>query len=250
MTDENKKISQNREKKEALVAEIANDVARAKALVFTNYQGLTHKQIEELKKSIKPMDADMIVAKNTLLKIALEKGNVKIDESASLEGPTGTMLLYGDVIEPLKRLAKSIKDLNLPTIKFAVIDGKMTSADDVIKLSSLPSREVLLTQMVVGLKSPIFGLHRAMSWNLQKLVMTLNAVASQKPAVAAPVSEPVAQAVETPVEPSVEVTESSTEEVSAPAEEAVTTEATVATEEVTQPEENKTDEQVSEGGEN
>ncbi len=181
MTDDIKKVSQNRAKKEGVVAQLSETIDRAKGLVFTNYQGLTHKQIEDLKKSIKPLDADFSITKNTLLKIALEQKNLKVEDEKGFEGPTGTLFLYGDVIEPLKKLAKTIKDLNLPTIKFAIIDGKVTSGEDVIKLSSLPSREVLLAQIAAGLKSPISGLHRALNWNLQKLVMTLSAIQANRP---------------------------------------------------------------------
>ncbi len=215
MADNIKPISKNREKKEKVVASIVETVARAKGLVFTNYQGLTHKQLETLKKAIKPFDANYSITKNTLLKIALEKENIKIEDEKSFEGPTGTLFMFGDIIEPLKKLVKSIKDFNLPLIKFAVIDGKLTSSSDVIKLSALPSREVLLTQIAIGLKSPISGLHRALNWNLQKFVMTLSAIMAAKPAlaVAAPVaptepvaSEPVAVP-EIVVEPTAQVQE-------------------------------------------
>lgn len=180
MADEDKKVSKNREKKQQLVARLSESLGKAKGLVFTNYQGLTHKQLEELKKAIKPLDADFSITKNTLLKIALEQKDLKIQDEKSFEGPTGTLFLFGDVIEPLKKLAKTIKDFNLPTIKFAILDGKITSADDVLKLSTLPSREVLLSQLASGLKSPIFGLHRALNWNLQKLVMTLKQIENSK----------------------------------------------------------------------
>lgn len=180
MADEDKKVSQNRVKKQAVVAKLAESLGKAKGLVFTNYQGLTHRQLEELKKAIKPLDADYEITKNTLLKIALESKNLEAGDDKALEGPTGTLFLYGDVIEPLKKLAKSIKDFNLPTIKFAIIDGKVMMADDVIRLSALPSREVLLTQIAVALKSPISGLHRALNWNLTKLVLTLKEVEQRK----------------------------------------------------------------------
>jgi len=72
------------------------------------------------------------------------------------------------------------------------MDNDFITTEQVLKLSSLPTREVLLAQLVAGLKSPIFNLHRSLNWNLQKLVLTLNAVAKAKPAVAkAPAVEPV-----------------------------------------------------------
>ena len=68
---ETKKISPSRQKKEQIVAKLAERAAKAKGLVFANYQGLTHQQLEGLKKAIKSLQAELVVTKNTLLKLAL-----------------------------------------------------------------------------------------------------------------------------------------------------------------------------------
>jgi len=169
----NKISSPNRQKKERIVAELLEKVARSKGLVFTSYQGLTHKQLEGLKKAVQALDADFVATKNSLILKAME-GKVKIENE--LKNATATLFLYGDPVGPLKALAKSIKDLNLPAIKFGILDGAQMTSEQLLKLSTLPTREVLLTQLVVGLKSPISGLHRALNWNLQKFVMTLKAI--------------------------------------------------------------------------
>ena len=184
------KITSNRQKKMDIVAGLSENFGKAKAVVFTNYTGLTHKQIEGLKKAIKPLEAEYVVAKNSLVTKALSDNKITLSENDTLKGPTGTLFLYGDVIEPLKSLAKTIKELNLPSVKFGIIEKDFVTADQVIKLSSLPNRETLLVMLVGGLKSPIFGLHRALNWNLQKLVMTLNEIAKSKPATPAPASNP------------------------------------------------------------
>jgi len=181
-----KKVSVNRQKKAGVIAEISEKIGKSKAMVFTNYTGLTHKQLEEFKKEIKKSEAEFAVTKNTLLKRSLteaklETGDEKNFDSTPIEsGPTGTMFLYGDVVTPLKSLAKMIKDFEKPVVKFGIFDGKMVSAEGVIKLSTLPSREVLLTQLVTTMKSPIQGLYHSLSWNLQKFVMTLNAISQKK----------------------------------------------------------------------
>lgn len=171
--------SKSRQKKETIVGELSEKLERAKALIFTNYQGLTHKQIEKLKKSAKALNADYVVVKNTLLLKSLEGSKIKLEEK-DLEGPTAAMFVYGDVIEPLKNLGKTIRQLGLPTIKFGILDEKLVKADQLLRLATLPSREVLIAQFVNGLKFPIYGLHRALSWNLQKLLMTLKAIETGK----------------------------------------------------------------------
>lgn len=173
-------VSKNKEKKVAIVAEVKEKVDKAKAMVFTDYTGLTHKQLEDLKKEIKKADAEYVVAKNTLVKLAL--GDKVSGQEDKFQQPTGTMFLYGDVVTPLKALAKMIKEIEKPAIKFGLLDGKVVTDKEVLKLSTLPSREVLLAQLAGMLKSPIQGLHRALSWNIQKLVMTLAAVEKTKQA--------------------------------------------------------------------
>ena len=180
-TDSKSKVSQNRQKKEALIEEYTQKVSHAKGLVFANYQGLTHQQLENLKKAIRPMQAELIVAKNTLLLRAL--GDKVTDETKPhFEQPTAALFLGEDVIEPLKELAKLIKEFGLPALKFGIIDGKNVSGDDIIKLSKLPPLPVLQAQLLGQMMSPIQGLHRALRWNLQNFVITLKAIENKKQA--------------------------------------------------------------------
>ena len=176
---DNKRISPNRVKKEKIVAELAEKVNRSKGMVFTSYQGLTHKQLENLRKAVKALDADFVATKNTLLKLSLEKVSRGVPFD-TLKNATATLFLYADPIMPLKELAKSIKEFNLPSIKFGILDGVALTSEQILKLSTLASRETLLTQLVFSLKSPISGFHRALSWNMQRLVMTLKAIEAKK----------------------------------------------------------------------
>ena len=177
MNDQNK-VSKNRQKKENIISELSEKINRSKGLIFANYQGLTHKQLEGLKKSLKALNAELVVTKNTLFKIALENSKFKIQDD--LVNPTAALFVYDDVIAPLKQLAKTIKTLGLPSIKFGILDNQALTSDQLLKLAVLPSAEALLAQVVIGLKSPIFGLHRALNFNLQKLVITLDDIASKK----------------------------------------------------------------------
>lgn len=111
------RVGASRAKKEQIVAKLSEKVTKAKCLVFTNYQGLTHKQIENLKRKLKTGSAELVVTKNTLLSLSLKISNF-------LEGPTATLFIYGDPSEPLKQLAQSIKQFNLPSVKFGILDKK------------------------------------------------------------------------------------------------------------------------------
>lgn len=170
----------NKETKKTIVAEFADKTGKATGMVFTNYQGLTHQQIEGLKKAARTMEAEYVITKNRLLLRALPENTLSDEEKEKLQQPTATLFLYGDPIEPLKALAKMVKELNLPTIKFGFLDGKTLSDTDVVKLSTLPTKPVLQAQLLGQMLSPIQGLHRALSWNMQSLVMTFNAIKEKK----------------------------------------------------------------------
>lgn len=174
------KVSQNRLKKEAIKGELSEKVEKSQAMVFANYQGLTHQQLEGLKKSLKKVDAEFVAAKNTILLRALEG---KVDPESDRDKftqPTGALFMYGDIIEPLKILSKSVKDYKLPAVKFGIVEGRVVNDKEVAKLATLPPLPVLRAQLLGQMQAPIQGLHRALSWNLQSLVMTLNAISQKK----------------------------------------------------------------------
>lgn len=179
-------MSKARDKKIELVGEFEEKVKRAKAILLADYRGLTHQQLESLKKTLKAVEAELVVTKNTLLKRALEKNEgLRIKDKNeeignSLTGPTATLFAYADIIAPVREIAKMIKLFKLPVIKVAMLDGKMIDAQAVLALATLPSREVLIAQVVGGMKSPIYGLHRALNWNIQRLVMTLKTIEKTK----------------------------------------------------------------------
>lgn len=182
------KVSATKQKKQAIVTEVTAKVQKAKGFVFTNYQGLTHLQLEGLKRGMKKLEAEYVATKNTLLLRSLKEQNITVEDTSHLQGPTATLFLYNDLIEPIKELAKTIKALNLPIIKFGIIQGNTISAQEVEKLSTLPPVNVLRAQLLGQIKSPISGFHRALNWNLQKLVLTLNAVQNKKATSQQPVA--------------------------------------------------------------
>jgi large subunit ribosomal protein L10 len=178
MKDQTTKVSQNRQKKEKIIEDLSQKVEKAKGMVFTNYQGLTHQQIEGLKKGLKAVEAEYVNTKNRLLLRTL--GDQVESEKDKFQQPTATLFIYNDLVGPLKELAKTLKEFKLPTIKFGILEGKIFSDLEILKISSLPPLPVLQAQLLGQMKAPISGLHRALNWNLQNLVMTLKAIEDKK----------------------------------------------------------------------
>lgn len=173
-------------RKSDTITKLSDKFGRAKAFFLTDYRGLTHQQLETLKKALKKVEGEFVVAKNTLIRIAM-KENAKMDNAKmqelekEMKNPTATFFAFKDEIAAIKELAKFIKSTQLPKIKIGFFASKVAQADDFQKLASLPTRDILLATLSLRLKSPIYGLHHALRWNLERLVTVLGNVRSKKP---------------------------------------------------------------------
>lgn len=167
--------------KKAIVASLTEKIENAHAVVFAKYQGMTNLQLEELKKSLKKLNAELVVAKNRLMLIALDEKKLK-PEDRTLEQATITLFAYDDPVSPLKELTKMHNVINLPVITFGIVEKQLLADTDLLRLSNLPSRDVLLTQVVGSMMSPLYGLHRALSWHVHMFVLTLKAIEMKKSA--------------------------------------------------------------------
>ena len=137
--------------------------SKASSIFFTRYQGLDVGAITKLRSEFFKNNVEFMVAKNTLLKLALDEAKLpKLDNV--LKGDTAIAVSYDSPLSPAKVLKKFIKDYDLPTVKGIIIEGESLSIDYFDKLAKMDSKEVLLGQLISLLQSP-----------LQNLVSTLNA---------------------------------------------------------------------------
>src|SRR5947207_8152192 len=95
------------QKKIDTVHELTDKVAKAKSIVFTEYQGIKHKQLEELRRALHKLDAEFVVAKNRLMKRAL--GDTAETVAPLLEQPNAFLFAYSDEVAPLKEMLKFFK---------------------------------------------------------------------------------------------------------------------------------------------
>lgn len=164
------------QKKIDTVKELTDKVTKAKSIVLADYRGLKHKQLEELRKALKKTDAEFSVTKNTLLKRALSKQSESKGLLELLSGSTAALFAYADEVAPLKELMKFFKTAGFGKTKGGLLGTHTLSEEDVIRLADLPTRQVLLGQLVGQLNAPIQGLHYALNWNINKLVWALREV--------------------------------------------------------------------------
>ena len=137
--------------KTAAVAEIADAFRESSAAVLTEYRGLRVKELTELRSAL-GVDVRYAVVKNTLSKIAAREAGLA-DLEALLEGPTAIAFIKGDPVDAAKGIRDFAKTHPLLVVKGGVMEGKTLSPDDVTKIASLESREVLLAKLAGAMQA-------------------------------------------------------------------------------------------------
>jgi large subunit ribosomal protein L10 len=161
-----------------LLQRIKEKADKAQGVFFVDYQGLTHKQLEDLRKTISATDAEFMVVKNSIANIAFRDKGLP-----ELSGSTAALFSFSYSVDSLKLLFSEFKKIFADTgkkIKLGFFENRIIGPELVVELANLPAREVLIGKLVGLLKSPITGLVRSLSWNEQQLVWTLNAVKEKK----------------------------------------------------------------------
>jgi large subunit ribosomal protein L10 len=199
-----------RPEKTAAVAELVEDFKSAQATILTEYRGLTVTLMKELRRSL-GAETKYSVVKNTLTKIAAKDAGVDIDDSL-LAGPSALAFIKGDPIAAAKSLKTFQKENPALVIKGGIYEGKRVSAEEIMKLADLESREVLLSKLAGAMKASMAK--AAQVFDALRIKMESGApaatVTEDAPAQEAPAAEVVAEAVaEAPVaeasaEPAVE----------------------------------------------
>lgn len=167
------------QKNKDLLEKAKDKIKKAQAVYVVNYQGLTHKQLEEARVLFKDADSELSIIKNNLSEIAFREEK-KIDLSAKLFGPTAMLFSYKDPVKTAKILSVFFKKYNLPKINFGVFEGDIVDEQTILKIASIPGREVLLSKLVGLLNSPMTGLVYSLNYSISKLVFVLKAVEKKK----------------------------------------------------------------------
>ena len=160
--------------KALVVDHLKNLLSTSKSVAIVDYKGLKVSQVTQLRRDIAKAGGDMVVAKNTLFKIA--SGHTDL----TLEGTSAFIFSQSDEVSALKAVADFAKKNGTPTFKLGFLSDRMLSTAEVITLASLPDRATLVGKLLGSLKSPLYGLAHALNWNISKLVRTLDAIKASK----------------------------------------------------------------------
>jgi large subunit ribosomal protein L10 len=176
-------LSLNRNEKQTVVTDVAAQAARSQTLALAEYRGLTVAHLDVLRRQARDKGVYLHVLKNTLARRAVSGTPFEV-ASESMVGP----LIYGfseDAVAAAKVLADFAKGNDKLVIKGGAYAGKALNAEGVKALASVPSKEVLLSQIAGLLKSPVQRMAAVMAALAEKRGGGAEAPAAEAEAAAA-----------------------------------------------------------------
>jgi large subunit ribosomal protein L10 len=169
----------NRSEKETEVGELHDKFSKAQIAVVTDYRGLTVQVLQELRRELKKSSAEIRVAKNTLLRRAVQ-GTSYESMAEFFQGTTAIAVSDEEPVAAAKALVDFAKTNPKLEIRGGVLDGKMVSLEELTALAKLPSREVLLAQLLSCMQSVPTNFVSVLAGVPRKMVYLLQAVKDAK----------------------------------------------------------------------
>jgi large subunit ribosomal protein L10 len=168
----------SKKKKQELVADYEEKLRRSQAVILTDYQGLDVAQIGQLRSRLRGVGTGYHVIKNSLLCLALEEAELP-ELTSLLDGPTAIGFCYEDAQPAARVLVDFASEGNTLALKGGLLGERVLASDDVSRLASLPPQEVLISQLLAALQSPLAGLLNVLSGPMRGLATVLNARVDQ-----------------------------------------------------------------------
>lgn len=164
------------------VVDLQQRLSDAGNIFITDYSGLNVEQITKLRKDLRENGIKYFVAKNTLMRIAATNAGME-SMLPFLEGPVAIAVSNAEPNVPAKILydaLKEFKEVQKPEVKVFYIDNQQFGAGDIVRMAKLPSREILLSQLVASVEGPITNLVGTLDGIIRELVGTIDAIAGEK----------------------------------------------------------------------
>lgn len=164
-----------------MLAKVKESIDNSKGIFFIDYRGLTVKETQELRRSIRQAGGSMHVYKNKLARIALK--GLELPECADvLAGPTAFVFCDDDVAAPAKAVKDFMKEHEALEMKGGVVDGAQVSVEDALKIAELPTKDQLIAMLLSTMQAPLTGLARVCNGPIESFARVVKAIADKQAA--------------------------------------------------------------------
>lgn len=169
-----------KQQKTELVKSLTEKIKAAKSAIFVDYKGLKVKDATDLKKSLRSSGVEYIVARKTLLNIALKNAGLEKINTREMDGQIAISLSNADEVAGAKIIDKFSKTNENIKMLGGFLGEQVMSSAEVKALAKIPSKQELLAKLVGTLNAPVSGFANVLAGNLRGLVQVLNAIKEQK----------------------------------------------------------------------
>jgi large subunit ribosomal protein L10 len=171
----------NLTEKKRIAEDLHQRISKSSVVILTDYKGLDVTTINELRNKLREENVEYQVVKNSLLVRASEETDVAMIKDR-FKGPSAVALSYDDPVAPAKVLTQFAAEHEQLEIKVGVMGGKILEPDQIKSLSKLPSREILLGQLLCALNAVPQSFVRVLAEIPRSFLNVLSAVKEQKEA--------------------------------------------------------------------
>jgi large subunit ribosomal protein L10 len=169
-----------RQEKVNQIAELKEIFKKSYGIIFTDHTGLKAEDAVVVRDRLAGVNSYLKIMKNTLAYIAAKDIFKDLDLQEVFKGPTSMIVSGEDIISTAKVLGEFSKDKDTLRVKAGLFENKFLSAEEVDRYAGLPGREVLITNLVISMNSPVLKLVNVLSAVSRNLVLTLDAVRIKK----------------------------------------------------------------------
>ena len=162
-----------------MLEKVKESIAASKGFFVVDYRGLTVKESQEVRRSLREADSQMKVYKNNIVRIALKDENLP-DIGENLVGTCAYVFFENDPVDAAKAIKKKSDELKKLAFVAGIADGKALNAEEAKAYADLASREELMAQLVYVMASPLRGIASVCAGPARGLVTALDAIAEQK----------------------------------------------------------------------
>jgi large subunit ribosomal protein L10 len=167
------------EAKRETVAALKEELSGSTTLIVSEYRGLKVGEIAEIRRALRKQDVSYRVVKNRLMRIAAAESGYEA-LPPFLEGPTAIAFGTGDEAVVAKAVLDATRAYKIVRVKGAVLSGRAIDADGVTRLATLPSRDVLLSQIAGAIAAPLATLAGLFDAPLRDVAGGIGALADQR----------------------------------------------------------------------
>lgn len=167
-----------REEKEQLVKEYVELLQNSRAMIVTDYRGLSVGEITKLRREIADADGQFLVVKNRLFRLAMKEVGLEIPDDI-LTGPVAAGFCYGDVPPVAKALTEFAKESEILVVRGGLMEETFMSMAEVKAIAELPPLEVVRAQLLGVLGGPASNIAGVFASGVRQMVNVLSAYSSE-----------------------------------------------------------------------